>query len=324
MAGRSSRSRGLLNKLSRSDGPGPVDADATTMIVPRGTSIDVDDSGQLSIRTPGNLVLQNSGTFAHLESVNGSIRIEQGVEVEAATVRCAGACYVQGSLTAWKVVARSLHLEDGADAHVVLQETDTLEVGRDARLVGNFASEDELFVLFSRFARQVRQMPFYRNRPGERMTGSGNSAHPDDAPLDEPELVERLVPPVREEAREEPPPPAAPVDEPPSTVSEKKPGARTVAPTAAGKDLAEPLGFALSLLAREVDADGLDETGRRVVEELVKLLAEPDLITLRHTHRTLFAKIDPATEGVQKAEWLVDDYFTTEPADPLDQTGGGG
>jgi hypothetical protein len=316
------RSRGLLNKLGRSDGPGPVDPDATTMIVPRGTSIDVDDSGQLSIRTPGNLVLQNSGVFAHLESVNGSIRIEQGVEVEAATVRCAGACYVQGSLTAWKVVARSLHLEDGADAHVVLQETDTLEVGRDARLVGNFASEDEMFVLFSRFARQVRQMPFYRNRPsGGRMSagGPGNDAH--DAPLDEPELVERLVPPVRQEQRAEPAPAPEPV---PTEPSPPKPGARTVAPTTVGKDLAEPLGFALSLLAREVDSEDLDETGRRVVEELVKLLAEPDLITLRHTHRTLFAKIDPATEGVQKAEWLVDDYFSTEPEDPLDQTGGGG
>jgi hypothetical protein len=71
---------------------------------------------------------------------------------------------VQGFLTAWKVNARSLHLEESARAHVMLQETERLEIGRDARLVGNFSSEREMVGLFSRFAHQVRSLPFLFDR----------------------------------------------------------------------------------------------------------------------------------------------------------------
>ncbi|HEX5761223.1 MAG TPA: hypothetical protein VF121_18710 [Thermoanaerobaculia bacterium] len=132
---------------------------APTMLVPAGAHIGVDPQGQLSIQSPGNLVLQQSGRYGTLESLHGSVRIERGVQVEAVTVRCAETCYVEGALTAWKVSAQSLHLEDGAHANVVLQETQRLEVGRGARLVGNFASERELFGFFSRFAQQVRNLP---------------------------------------------------------------------------------------------------------------------------------------------------------------------
>ncbi len=58
-------------------------AAAPTMIIPAGTEIEVDAHGQLSIRAPGNLVIQNSGSYGKLESIGGSIRIDQGVEVEA-------------------------------------------------------------------------------------------------------------------------------------------------------------------------------------------------------------------------------------------------
>ena len=86
-----------LSKLHFTSGPA-----VPTMIVPPGTQILVDPQGQVSIRTPGNLVLQNSGAYATLESVSGSIRIEPSVHVEAVTVRCADTCLVQGSLTAWR------------------------------------------------------------------------------------------------------------------------------------------------------------------------------------------------------------------------------
>ncbi|HEX2252534.1 MAG TPA: hypothetical protein VHQ65_04640, partial [Thermoanaerobaculia bacterium] len=142
-------------------------ASAPTMIVPRGTEIEVDAHGQLSVRAPGNLVIQNSGSYGTIESRAGSIRIDQGVEVEAVSVRCAEDCYVLGSLTAWKVTAKTLHLEAAARANVVLQETERLEVGRGAKLVGNFDSEKELFVLFSRYAREFRSMPFFFGREGE-------------------------------------------------------------------------------------------------------------------------------------------------------------
>ena len=43
------------------------------MIIPAGTELKVDVHGQLSIRTPGNLVIQNSGNFGVIESLGGSI-----------------------------------------------------------------------------------------------------------------------------------------------------------------------------------------------------------------------------------------------------------
>jgi hypothetical protein len=141
-----------------------ADSAAPTMIIPRGAEIRVNSEGQLSIRTPGNLVLQGSGTYGELESLHGSLRVEPGAEVEAVTVRCADACVVAGSLTAWKVAARVIQLEDDAKAQIVLHETEKLEIGPDARLTGNFASEKELFLLFSRFARQLRAMPLFAER----------------------------------------------------------------------------------------------------------------------------------------------------------------
>ena len=60
-----------------------------TMIIPKGTEIKINTHGQLSIKTPGNLVIQNSGTYSELESTNGSIRIEDNVNVEAVSVKAA-------------------------------------------------------------------------------------------------------------------------------------------------------------------------------------------------------------------------------------------
>ncbi len=259
--------------------PKPETPESATMIVPRGTVIEVDTRGQLSISTPGNLVLQNSGSFGTLESVHGSIRIEHGVEIEAATVRCAEACYIQGSLTAWKVTARTLHLEETAQAHIVLQETEGLEVGRGARLVGNFASEDELFLLFSRFAEQVRGLPIATSR-------RRRPRHPESVGADG-EVVRALS-----EG-------AARADERENGDGEGR-GSVT---------LAEPLEFAQTLLVRELEEEDLSPPATRVLREVVKLLDEGDVETLRHTHRALFAKIDEPTDGVKKAAWLVADHF---------------
>lgn len=265
-------------------------AASATMIIPHGTEIEVDAHGQLSIRTPGNLVLQNSGSFGTLESVHGSIRIERGVEIEAATVRCADACYVQGTLTAWKVIARALHLEDTAEAHIVLQETETLDIGRGARLVGNFHSEDELFLLFSRFADQVRSLPIYSSRRrAPRPPAVGGDG----------ETVRTLA---GAEADEGEPAPAV--------------EAEPAAAAAAARRMPEALSFAHALLEREVGNAELDRTSQRVVRELVKLLHEGDVETLRHVHRTLFGRITEPTDNVRKAEWLVQDHFADEGTEP--------
>jgi len=130
-----------------------------TMIIPRGTEIRINNHGQLSIRTPGNLVIQNSGAYAEIESTNGSIRIEDNVSVEAVSIKAAESCFIQGTLTAWRVSARKISLEDTAKAHIMLRESDEIEISRNSRLVGNFASEKELFLLLGKFSRQLKELP---------------------------------------------------------------------------------------------------------------------------------------------------------------------
>src|SRR5947209_19744764 len=222
----------------------PAENLAPTMIIPRGLRIEIDPEGQLSIHAPGNLVVQNSGKYGTLESMGGSIRIDRGVEVEAVTVRCPDTCYVQGFLTAWKVAARSLQLEESARAHVVLQETERLEIGRDARLVGNFASEKELVGLFSRFAHQVRSIPLLFERRAPELPAASPSARA---------LEEKLV-----QGRQFPPPPPEP----------------------SPAELPEPLLFALVLLERESERKINPGASQRALDELVKLLQQQDLETL--------------------------------------------
>jgi hypothetical protein len=130
-----------------------------TMIIPRGTEIRVNHHGQLSIKTPGNLVIQNSGLYSELESTNGSIRIEENVTVEAVSIRAAQACFIQGTVTAWKVRARRITLEDRAKAFIMLQESETLELSKSSRLVGNFANEKELFLMMGKFTAQLKELP---------------------------------------------------------------------------------------------------------------------------------------------------------------------
>ena len=261
--------------------------DAPTMIIPRGTRIETDADGQLSIHAPGNVVLQNSGKYGTLESMGGSIRIDRGVSVEAVTIRCAETCYVQGALTAWKVSARSLHLEDGARAHVVLQETQRLEIGKEARLVGSFSSEKEILSLFSRFANQVRALPFFFEKK------SAPAGLPKS--LDDTIVLEALKPEAEAIAPEPPPLPATP-------------GGPEMA--AAFEELPEPLLFAMVLLERESESRIHPPPSQRAVDGLVRLLQQQDLETLRATWRTLFGRITEPRDDVQRARDLVAQYFT--------------
>jgi hypothetical protein len=130
-----------------------------TMIIPRGTEIKLNNHGQLSIKTPGNLVIQNSGNYSEIESTNGSIRIEENVSVDAVSVRAGQACYIQGTLTAWKVHAERITLEDRAKAFIMVQESKHLELSKTARLVGNFANEKELYLMMGKFTSQLRELP---------------------------------------------------------------------------------------------------------------------------------------------------------------------
>jgi len=134
-------------------------ANFPTMIIPRGTEIKVNAHGQLSIKTPGNLVIQNSGLYSEIESTNGSIRIEENVNVEAVSIRAGQACFIQGTLTAWKVHAKRISLEDRARAFIMVQESEHLDLAKTARLVGNFANEKELFFMMGKFSPQLKELP---------------------------------------------------------------------------------------------------------------------------------------------------------------------
>lgn len=134
-------------------------ANFPTMIIPRGTEIKLNSHGQLSIKTPGNLVIQNSGNYSEIESTNGSIRIEENVAVEAVSVKAGQACFIQGTLTAWKVHAKRIALEDRAKAFIMVQESEHLELAKTARLVGNFANEKELYLMMGKFTPQLRSLP---------------------------------------------------------------------------------------------------------------------------------------------------------------------
>ncbi len=169
-----------------------------TMIIPHGTEISVNEQGQLSIRTPGNLVIQNSGVYSVIESGAGSVRIDPDVQVEAVSVEAADSCFVAGELTAWRVHADKIILEKGAQANIMLQESETLELDRNARLVGNFASEKELYLMLGRFSRQLRELPegLFANQHREVLAkGADRSADP--SPNDE--APRRLEPQERQE-----------------------------------------------------------------------------------------------------------------------------
>jgi len=242
---------------------------SATMIIPSGTDIRVDVHGQLNIRTPGNLVIENSGNFGVLESLNGSIRIEPEAEVEAVEVQCADVCYVQGSLTAWKVSAHSLRLENRARASIVLQETQELEIGKGARLVGNFNDDKELFVLFSRFADQLRSLPLFGR-------GGADPVQVEAAAGEEGEVLL----------------------EAPGEVIEDEP-----------RDLPDPLFFALILLEREFARSAYGPTSQRVIEELIKLLIDRDLEALALTYKTLCGRIVEPGPDVRRAYDLLQGYF---------------
>lgn len=270
----------LEKSMSKTEG-------SPTMIIPAGTEISIDAHGQLSVRTPGNLVIQNSGHYGEIESLHGSIRIEANAEVEAVSVRCAETCYVQGSLTSWRVKAKNINLEEKAQARVVLQESESIEIGKNAKLVGNFSSEKELFLLFSRFAPQLRSLPFYFDRKSA------------------PHL----------EFEEQPEPAAVPAESAKAAAAARM-GASPLSNRVleAVKELPDPLFFALVLLERESKNES-HGASVRVIEELVKLLKARDLETLKHTHRTLFGRVTELNDDVRRAQELIARFFGMVPSE---------
>jgi len=248
-------------------------ANFPTMIIPRGTEIRVNANGQLSIKTPGNLVIQNSGTYSDIESTNGSIRIEENVTVEAVSIRAGQACFIQGTLTAWRVHAKRITLEERARAFIMLQESDHLEMAKNARLVGNFSDEKELFFMMGKFSPQLKELP-------------GN------VDLSSPNTIEGRAPAAYIPSASQPgttPTPAPPV--------------------ASREDSGEHLRVAQSLLEREIGRTDLAPAEAEALREVLYALRERNVTRVGGIYRGAFSELKTQSEGVRQAYEHLDRYF---------------
>jgi hypothetical protein len=250
-----------------------------TMIIPSGTDISVNEQGQLSIRTPGNLVIQNSGTYSVIESGSGSVRIDPDVKVEAVSVQAADSCFVAGELTAWRVRAKKITLEKGAQANIMLQESEALELDRNARLVGNFASEKELYLMLGRFNQQLRDLPTSLT-PG---------------PADRrPQTLQRAT-----SSRTAPPPLAAVSDDEPFAASDDEaPDVR--------RQRDEVLSLVRVIVERELGRPKLSDGARQSLERLLELVRTADMQGLAEHGTYLLSQIDKPSEDLERAGAMLD------------------
>ncbi len=242
-----------------------------TMIIPAGAEIGVNQQGQLSIRTPGNLVIQNSGTYSIIESARGSVRIDPTVQVEAVSIQAADSCFIAGELTAWRVKAKKIILERGAQAYIMLQESESLELDRNARLVGNFASQKELYLMLGRFSRQLRQLP--QGLGEEQRRGSASwLPQGDDEPFVAPDGEDELG---RERQQQR----------------------------------GEVLSLVRVLLERELGRGALEDGSRGALEQLVALVREGDHERLAEAYRYLLSQVENPSDDLQQAKEMLGRLF---------------
>jgi len=87
---------------------------------------------------------------------------------------------------------------------------------------------------------------------------------------------------------------------------------RTVPPA----ELPDALELALLLLEQQSAAGTTASSGRRSLAELLRLLRDSDVDTLRHTYKTLFARLGGGSEPVRRARKAVGGYFDAEIESP--------
>lgn len=269
-----------------------------TMIIPKGTEIRLNEEGQLSIKTPGNLVIQNSGKYSEIESTNGSIRIEENVKVDAVSVRAGQACFIQGTLTAWRVNAKKIALEDRARAYIMLQESESLDLSPTSRLVGNFANEKEVYLLLGKFSRQLRQLPGAvgmaaledEDVPPE----SGEKAI--DAVTGAGRATEDVLRGMHEGAED-----AA------SQQREPKPSTPKAPPET--KDMPLAVRQAVSLIEIELNRSDINPASREAFRELLYALRNRELKRAEIIYRDAFSEVAIPSENLKRAYDLLDRHF---------------
>lgn len=262
-----------------------------TMVIPRGTEIAVNDQGLLSIRTPGHLVIQNPGLYSVIECTNGSVRIDSNVKVEAVTVQAADTCLIAGTLTAWRVKAKKIILEKGAQAFIMLQESEALQLDSSARLVGNFASEDELYLMLGRFRRQLRELPAAFESAAARQAELGANA-------------EAFLPPEHEEAAFTEESAEAAAEELSALFSEPQ------SPSSEERE-AETQALVLLILERERRRLALLGQLPEPLGYLIGLVRDKENERLAASFRQLFDAIGPLSEDLQQAKRMLERQFPT-------------
>jgi hypothetical protein len=211
--------------------------------------------------------------YSIIESGSGSVRIDPEVQVEAVSVQAADSCFVAGELTAWRVRASKITLERGAQANIILQESEDLELDRNARLVGNFASEKELYLMLGRFSRQLRDLPHNLNRADrEQAQISADGAHP--LPSD-----------------------------PADTVPDEQQQAE------GRQQREEVLSLVRVILEREMGRPVTSDTGRKAVERLLELVRARDLEGLKDSYRYQLSRVEDPSEELAKAGTMLDNLF---------------
>jgi hypothetical protein len=247
-----------------------------TMIIPKGTEIAVNEQGQLSIRTPGNLVIQNSGVYSVIESGSGSVRIDPEVKVEAVSIQAADSCFVAGELTAWRVRANKITLEKGAQANIMLQESESLELDRNSRLVGNFSSEKELYLMLGRFSRQLRELPDNLSR-SER---------------EQAQIAAEAEAPIALEGS-----PAS---------DDHKASDNDLGMAADGKQKQdEVLSLARKVLEREIGRPTNSESSRKALEKLLDLVRAEDVDALREGFKYQLSQVEKPSDEFEKVTELI-------------------
>ncbi len=250
-----------------------------TMIIPAGTEIKVNEQGQLSIRTPGNLVIQNSGVYSMIESTQGSVRIDPQVKVEAVSVQAADSCFIAGELTAWRVKASKITLEKSAVGCIMLQESEQLELERGARLVGNFASNKELYLMLGKFSQQLRRLP-----------QSLAAGEPSDS---EPFLAAAVGVSIPEDDHKDSEPFVTPD-------GEHEPAPETV------QEQQDVLELGRVVLHRELGRPDLTENGRKALESLQEMILSDRLDDLRREYGYLFSQVSSPSDDLVHARQMFD------------------
>jgi hypothetical protein len=146
-------------------------------------------------------------------------------------------------------------------------------------LVGNFASEKELYLMLGRFSRELRELP------NGLFSGEGASGR-----------IPAEVPPDAG--------PTVPPEEPfvaPDGEGEPAPERR--------QEQSEVLSLVRVILEREIGRVGAKGAGREPLEKLLELVRGNDLDELGERYRYLISQVESPTEELERAQKIIAKMF---------------